>query len=126
MAAEPGQIYRCEHCGIVAMIIHPGGGKLICCGEPMTQYEEQTADAATEKHVPVIEKIDGGVKVTVGSVPHPMDEDHYIEWIQLCTGTQCLVQRLSPGDAPEAVFKTDATELSAREWCNKHGLWATE
>ena len=121
--ANVGEVYKCEHCGIITLVLHAGGGELVCCGEAMKLAEEKTADAATEKHVPVIEKIDGGFKVKVGSVPHPMEEDHYIEWIQLCAGGQCLVQPLEPGDAPEATFKTDADEASAREWCNKHGLW---
>ena len=123
MATEASQVYKCEHCGIVAVVVHGGAGKMVCCGEPMKLYEPKTADAATEKHVPVIEKIDGGVKVKVGSVPHPMEDDHYIEWIEICAGGQCMIQPLKPGDAPEAVFKTDATEIVAREWCNKHGLW---
>ncbi len=126
MAAECGQVYKCEHCGIIAVVVHAGGGEMVCCGESMALYEAKTADAATEKHVPVIEKIEGGVKVTVGSTLHPMDEDHYIEWIEICADGQCLIQPLKPGDAPEAVFKTDAAEICcAREWCNKHGLWKT-
>ncbi len=123
--AEIGQVYKCERCGNIVVVVHGGAGDLVCCGEPMKLYEAKTADAATEKHVPVIERIDGGVKVTVGSTLHPMEEDHYIEWIEVCADGQCLVQPLKPGDEPVAVFKTDAENVAAREWCNKHGLWTS-
>ena len=120
---ERGQVYKCDICGNIIEVLTPGAGELVCCGEPMALLEEQTADAALEKHVPVVEKIDGGFKVTVGSVPYPMADEHYIEWIELVADGKACRQFLSPGDAPEAVFCTDAAEATAREHCNVHGLW---
>jgi superoxide reductase len=120
------EVYKCELCGNIVEVIHGGKGQLVCCGEPMALLSENTTDAATEKHVPVIEKIDGGYKVKVGSVAHPMEEKHYIEWIQLLAGGKACRQFLEPGQAPEAVFHTDAEKVSAREYCNVHGLWKGE
>lgn len=117
------EVYKCDKCGNIVEVLNGGAGELVCCGEPMQLLEEQTADAATEKHVPVIEKVDGGVKVTVGSVPHPMEEKHYIEWIELLADGKAYRQFLKPGDAPEAVFSVQADSVSAREHCNVHGLW---
>jgi superoxide reductase len=113
-------------CGNIVEVLHGGAGKLVCCGQEMKVFEEKTADSSTEKHVPVIEKIDGGYKVVVGSTPHPMEEKHFIEWIQLISGDTTLRAFLKPGDAPEAVFKTDLDGVSAREFCNVHGLWKGE
>ena len=121
--AKKLQIYKCAACGNIVEVIHGGDGELTCCGEPMKRLVESTADAATEKHVPVVEKVDGGYKVSVGSVPHPMEEKHYIEWIELIAGETAYRQFLKPGEAPEAVFKVEAAEVSAREYCNLHGLW---
>jgi len=120
--AKKLEIYKCEVCGNIVEVLH-GGGKLVCCKLPMELLDEKTADAATEKHVPVLEKIDGGYKVTVGSTLHPMEEKHYIEWIELLAGDKAYRQFLNPGDAPEAIFRTDAESVSAREHCNVHGLW---
>ena len=117
------QVYKCEVCGNIVEVLHEGAGELVCCGQPMTLLEEQTADASTEKHVPVIEKIEGGYKVKVGSVPHPMEEKHHIEWIELVADGAAYRQFLDPGDAPEATFAIEAAEVSAREHCNVHGLW---
>ena len=117
------QIYKCEICGNIVEMQHGGAGELVCCGQPMKLYTENTVDAATEKHVPVIEKTDGGVKVKVGSVPHPMTEEHYIEWVQVIRGDRICRKYLKPGDAPEAEFGGDAEEVTAREYCNVHGLW---
>jgi superoxide reductase len=117
------EIYQCEVCGNIVEVLHGGAGHPVCCNQPMTLLKENTTDAAREKHVPVIEKIDGGYKVTVGSVPHPMEEKHFIEWIELLADGQAYRQFLNPGDAPEAVFKVDAESVSAREFCNLHGLW---
>ncbi|MFC1505425.1 desulfoferrodoxin, partial [Thermodesulfobacteriota bacterium] len=102
---------------------HGGAGELVCCGQPMVLLQENTVDAAKEKHVPVVEKIDGGFKVSVGSVPHPMEEKHYIEWIELVADGKAYIQFLNPGDVPEAVFMIDAASATAREFCNLHGLW---
>jgi superoxide reductase len=110
-------------CGHIIEVLHGGAGSLVCCGQPMVQFEENTVDAATEKHVPVLEKIDGGYKVKVGSVAHPMEDKHYIEWVELIAGDTVQRQFLNPGEAPEATFSTDATDVSAREYCNLHGLW---
>ena len=121
--AERLQIYKCSVCGNIVEVVHGGTGELVCCGKPMELLDEKTADAATEKHVPVIEKIDGGYKVKVGSVPHPMEEKHYIEWIEVAADGQAYRQFLRPGDAPEATFNIEAAQVTAREYCNLHGLW---
>jgi len=121
--AKKLEIYKCAQCGNIVEVLQGGVGQLVCCGEPMKLLDEKTADAATEKHVPVIEKIDGGYKVKVGSVPHPMLEEHYIQWIELLAGGKAYRQFLEPGDEPEAVFNVQADSVSAREHCNIHGLW---
>ena len=124
--AERLQIYKCAACGIIVEVLDGGSGQMTCCGEPMKHLVEQTADAATEKHVPVIEKIEGGYKVKVGSVPHPMAPEHFIEWIELLADGRACRQFLEPGGAPEAVFSVQAESVSARELCNVHGLWKGE
>jgi superoxide reductase len=116
-------VYKCMLCGIVSEVLHAGDGEMVCCGQPMKRLAENTTDAAKEKHVPVIEKIDGGYKVKVGSVTHPMEDKHLIEWIELQTEDKTYRTFLKPGQAPEAVFMTDAQTVSAREYCNLHGLW---
>jgi len=121
--AEKLQVYKCEVCGNIVEVLHGGVGELVCCGQPMTLLTENTVDASKEKHVPVIEKVAGGYKVTVGAVAHPMEEKHHIEWIELIAGNKAYRQFLKPGDAPEAFFAVDATSVSAREFCNLHGLW---
>ncbi len=117
------EVYKCEHCGNVVEVLHPAGGKLVCCGEPMVLQNEKTADSATEKHVPLVEKIENGYKVTVGSSLHPMDDGHFIEWIELVADGISYRRYLKPGDAPEADFTVNADMVYAREYCNKHGLW---
>ena len=117
------QVYKCEVCGNIVEMLHTGVGELVCCGQPMKLYVENTVDAAKEKHVPVIEKIDGGYKVKVGSVPHPMEEKHFIEWIELIAGDKAYRQFLNPGATPEAIFMLEADQVTAREYCNLHGLW---
>ena len=121
--AERLEVYKCEACGNIVEVIHGGGGELVCCGDPMQLLVENTVDAAKEKHVPVIEKVEGGVKVKVGDVAHPMEDKHYIEWIEIIAGDKADRQFLNPGEAPEATFKTDADNVTAREFCNLHGLW---
>lgn len=121
--AEKLGIYKCNICGNVAEVVHAGAGDMSCCGAPMEQQVENTVDAAQEKHVPVVEKMDGGFKVSVGSVAHPMTDDHYIEWIELIVGEKCYMQFLNPGDAPEATFLIDAESATARAHCNLHGVW---
>jgi superoxide reductase len=117
------EIYKCELCGNIVEVLHEGKGELVCCHQPMKLVTENTVDAAKEKHVPVIEVLDHGIKVKVGSVAHPMEEKHYIEWIELVADGKAYRQFLKPGDAPEAVFCIDAKEITAREYCNLHGLW---
>ena len=120
-----GEIYKCEVCGNIVEVLHAGAGELVCCGQPMKNMVAGTTDGAAEKHVPVIEKVEGGYKVKVGSVAHPMTEAHYIEWIELICNKCGKVQRkyLKPGEAPEAVFASDSDSVTTREYCNLHGLW---
>ena len=117
------QVYKCDVCGNIVEVLHAGGGELVCCGQPMKLRAENTVDAAKEKHVPVIEKIAGGFKVKVGSVAHPMEEKHFIEWIEIIADGKAYRQFLNPGQIPEAVFMVDAATVTAREYCNLHGLW---
>jgi len=118
------QVYKCDICGNVVEILHEGQEALVCCGEPMKLMEEQTADQANEKHVPVVEKVDGGYKVTVGSTLHPRQEKHYIEWIELITDRGVFRKHLAPGEDPVATFENVGDVIQAREYCNVHGLWA--
>lgn len=118
------EVYKCELCGNIVEVIHAGGGDLVCCGQEMKLMAENTVDAAKEKHVPVIEVGDGFVKVTVGSVAHPMEEKHYIEWIELIADGKAYRQFLKPGEVATATFNITASSLTAREYCNLHGLWA--
>jgi len=120
------QVYKCELCGNIVEVIHEAGGTLVCCGKEMTLQREGVTDAATEKHVPVIEKIDNGYKVTVGSVEHPMAEDHYIEWIELLVDGVAYRKFLKPGDKPQTIFCIEGGKVSAREFCNLHGHWRGE
>ncbi len=124
--AERYEVYKCEKCGNVVQVLHGGVGELVCCNQPMKLMVEGSVDAAKEKHVPVIEKIDNGFKVTVGSVKHPMEDKHYIEWIELIADGKSYIQFLSPGDEPVAEFFVKATKVTAREYCNLHGLWKAE
>ncbi len=117
------QIYKCEICGNIVEVLHEGKGELVCCGEPMKHFVENTVDAAQEKHVPVIERTASGLKVKVGSVPHPMEEKHYIEWIEVIADGEAYRQFLKPGEAPEANFDIPGEKVTAREYCNLHGLW---
>lgn len=121
--AERYQVYKCEACGNIVEVLVGGEGELVCCGAPMKLMTENTVDAAKEKHVPVIEKAAGGYKVKVGSVAHPMEEKHWIQWIELIADGKVHRQFLSPGDAPEAFFAVEAKTVVAREYCNLHGLW---
>jgi len=123
--AEKLQIYKCKICGNIVEVLHGGDGELVCCGQPMKNLAAKTADVGKEKHVPVIEKIAGGVKVKIGSVPHPMEEKHYIEWIEIIADGKAYRQFLKPGEAPEAIFKVEAKTITAREYCNVHGLWVS-
>lgn len=117
------QVYKCMVCGNIVEVVHPGDGELVCCGQPMKLMAENTVDASKEKHVPVVENVPGGYKVKVGSVAHPMEAAHYIEWIELHADGKVYKQFLKPGGKPEAVFMIQASSISAREYCNLHGLW---
>ena len=124
---ELKQIYKCKICGNLVEVLHAGVGELVCCEQPMQLMEEQTADYKTEKHVPVIVENKEGVTVSVGSVPHPMEEKHYIEWIEVIAKGRSYKEFLKPGDAPKAYFCVPVEDISkAREYCNIHGLWASE
>ncbi|MBN2459744.1 desulfoferrodoxin [Candidatus Woesearchaeota archaeon] len=120
---ELNQVYKCNICGNIVEMVHAGVGELVCCGQPMKLMKENTVDASQEKHVPVIEKTEKGFKVKVGSVPHPMESSHYIEWIELIADGKAYRQHLKPGDKPEAEFCIKAAKVTAREYCNLHGLW---
>jgi len=123
MVKNKKEIYKCAICGNIVEVLHVGGGELICCGQPMDLLEAKTKDEGQEKHVPVIEKTDKGIKVKVGSVPHPMEDKHYIEFIEIIADGQVYRQELEPGQVPEAEFCIEAENIMAREYCNIHGLW---
>ncbi|MBT4482310.1 MAG: desulfoferrodoxin [Candidatus Latescibacteria bacterium] len=122
MAVKMG-LYKCEICGNIVEVLHNEAGVLVCCGKPMILLKENSTDAAQEKHVPVIEKTGDGYRVTVGSVPHPMLDEHYIEWIALCADGVTHRKFLKPGDEPVAEFCVSAEKVTAHEYCNLHGLW---
>jgi len=117
------QVYRCNVCGNIVEVLHAGKGELVCCGQPMELLQEKATDAGLEKHVPVIETTDSGIKVKVGDIPHPMEEKHYIEWIEVVTDGDGYRKFLKPGDKPEAEFKIRPQKVTAREYCSIHGLW---
>ncbi|MDM8552187.1 desulfoferrodoxin [Desulfobacterales bacterium HSG2] len=121
--AERLQVYKCELCGNIIEVLHGGEGELTCCGKTMVLMTENTVDAAKEKHVPVMEKTSGGVNVKVGEVAHPMEEKHYIEWIEVIADGKIYRQFLNPGETPEASFTVEGGQISARGYCNLHGLW---
>ncbi len=118
------EIYKCDLCGNIVQLVHEGGGQLVCCGQPMKLVKENTVEAAKEKHIPVIEKVPGGYLVKVGSVAHPMEAKHYIEWIEIQFENRDGRCFLKPGDKPEAIFLgIEGKVISARAYCNLHGLW---
>ena len=125
MAKKSG-IYKCEICGNIVEVLHEGKGELVCCGQAMKLVQENTVEASFEKHIPVIEKIDRGIKVKVGSEAHPMLEKHYIEWIEVLVGDKSCRKFLKPDDAPEAVFDITDDNVAARAYCNLHGLWKSQ
>lgn len=123
--AKREEVYKCETCGNIVEVLHGGEGDLVCCGQPMILMQEKTEEEGfTEKHLPVIEKTEKGITVKIGSVPHPMEEAHYIEWVEIQTVSGKIIKKfLKPGDAPEAKFETAEEVVTAREYCNIHGLW---
>ena len=128
---EKLQVYKCDVCGNIVEMVESGAGELVCCGQPMTLQKEKTEDATTEKHVPFIEEVEGGYKVRVGqNAAHPMEQKHYIQWIELLVNGKAYRQFLDPGDTPEASFCVTGAgggeNVSAREYCNIHGLWKGE
>ncbi|MGQ9485872.1 MAG: desulfoferrodoxin [Desulfosoma sp.] len=121
--AERRQVYKCDLCGNIVEVLWGGQGELVCCGQPMVLQKEGVVDAAKEKHVPVVEKTADGYKVKVGGIAHPMEEKHYIQWIELVADDISYFHFLKPGEAPEATFCVQAQNVYAREYCNLHGLW---
>jgi superoxide reductase len=119
------QVYKCEVCGNIVEVLHEGVGELVCCNQPMKLLEAKTKDEGQEKHVPVVEKTDAGFKVKVGSVEHPMEEKHHIEWIEAIADGKAYRAFLKPGDTPEAEFCIESDTITAREHCNIHGLWTS-
>lgn len=118
------EIYKCNVCGNIVEVVHAGAGGLVCCGQPMTLMVENTTDAAREKHIPVLEETAKGAKIKVGTIAHPMEEKHFIEWIEVITDGKTARQSLKPGDSPEAVFAGEAGKITTvRAYCNLHGLW---
>ena len=116
-------VYKCNICGNIVELVHVGGGQLVCCGQPMQLMEENAVDASSEKHIPVIQKSDKGILVKIGSAPHPMEEKHFIEWIELVADGVVCRKYLKPGQKPEALFEIKAVRTEARAYCNLHGLW---
>ncbi|MBU7013312.1 MAG: desulfoferrodoxin [Theionarchaea archaeon] len=119
------QVYKCNVCGNIVEVLHEGVGQLVCCGQPMELMVPKTEDVGKEKHVPVIQKEKDSITVKVGSVPHPMEENHYIEWIEVIADGRAYRKFLTPGDSPEAEFTITFGTLEVREYCNVHGLWKT-
>ena len=117
------EVYKCETCGNIVEMLDGGPGELVCCGNPMGLMTENTVDAAKEKHVPVLEKADGKIKVKVGAVAHPMEDKHYIEWIEVITGEKICRKFLNPGDTPETTFNITGEKITVRAYCNIHGNW---
>jgi superoxide reductase len=123
MMTRTGAVYKCEQCGNIVEVLDEGAGQLACCGQPMSLMAENTADASQEKHVPVVEKTGGGIKVRVGSVGHPMTPEHHIEWIEAVAGGRVFRKFLATDDKPEAEFSIVADSFEGRAYCNLHGLW---
>ena len=124
MATKSCEVYKCEICGNVVEVLHGAAGQLVCCGTPMKRLEENTVDASREKHVPVAEAADHGIVVKVGSAPHPMIPEHFIEWIEIIDGSRVERCHLKPGAVPQAVFAHSSRPgVICRAYCNLHGLW---
>jgi superoxide reductase len=120
------EVYKCEVCGNITKVVHNSGGLLVCCGKPMILQQEKTADQGKEKHVPIVEKSEKGIMVRVGSIPHPMEEKHYIEWVEVRAGENVCIRSFKPGEKPETEFCSADTDVKARAYCNVHGLWTNK
>ena len=120
---ELKQIYKCNVCGNIVEVLHAGAGELVCCGEDMELMQGKREDVGQEKHLPVIVKTADKVTVKVGSIPHPMDDNHYIEWVEVASDGKAYREFLKPGDSPDATFEVKAEKITAREYCTLHGLW---
>jgi superoxide reductase len=120
------EVYKCDVCGNVIKVVHASGGTLVCCGQPMTLLAEKTADVGKEKHVPVVEKSPKGILVKIGSIPHPMEEKHFIEWLEVRSGESVYIRGFKPGEKPEAEFCINDVNAKARIYCNVHGLWTNK
>ena len=121
------EIYKCNVCGNIVEMVHASAGELVCCGQPMQLLKENTTDAAVEKHVPILEKTDKGIVIKVGSVPHPMTKEHYIEWIEVISSDGKVKKKfLQPGDSPEWQICCVSKGDLVRAYCNLHGLWKAE
>jgi len=120
------QIYRCSICGNIIEVLHVGGGTLVCCGKDMELLQEKTEDIGKEKHVPVIEMKGDKIKVKIGNIEHPMEEKHHIEFIEVITDGRIYREFLKPGMKPEAEFCVSGKNISARAYCNIHGLWGNK
>ncbi|MCL0046789.1 desulfoferrodoxin [Thermodesulfovibrionales bacterium] len=122
------EIYKCSICGNIVEVIHSGAKSLVCCKKPMELMTAKTEEQGREKHLPVVEKTEHGISIKVGSVEHPMEAKHYIEWISVIVDGKELRKFLNPGDKPVVEFgiPKDATGVVVREYCNIHGLWATK
>jgi superoxide reductase len=124
MATERHEVYKCGVCGIVAEALDGGAGEMVCCGRPMQKMAPSTAETSAEKHVPWVQRVEGGLRVTVGEADaHPMEPKHFIQWIEVLVDGRQYRQYLEPGDKPEAEFPVDGDRIVAREFCNIHGLW---
>jgi len=119
-------IYKCLECGNIVMLSHAGGGTFVCCNKEMTLLTENSVEASKEKHIPIIEKTDKGIKIKVGSIEHPMEEKHYIEWIEIVTPEKIYRKYLKSGEKPEAEFCIKADKFTIREYCSLHGLWKND
>jgi superoxide reductase len=120
---EKNQVYKCNVCGNITEVLSTGVGELVCCGQPMELLVEKTQDQGAEKHVPVTEETDKGIKVKIGSVEHPMEDAHYIEWIEIIVDGKSYKEFLKPGQKPEAEFCVSGENIIVRTYCNIHGLW---
>jgi superoxide reductase len=121
-------LYSCATCGKIVLVVQDGDGELVCCGKPMVRMEEKSVEAGKEKHLPVIERMPGGIRVKVGAIPHPMEPAHYIKWIEVIGDTFLYTATLSPGQKPEKEFAlpSGGTVQKVRIYCNVHGVWATK